>query len=127
MVDTFLFSDLDNQLGEGKTPLLVYDEEAINVSIENILGTSPGSRWFRPTFGGPLRRFLFYPITETTATAILMASKNAIERWENRVRVLIQQSSVIPNYDEQSYTVNIVYEYDQDKIGEYSATLRKPQ
>lgn len=69
------------------TKVEVYDEEAINTSIENILLTIFSERIFIPSFGSALQLVLFDAITETDAVNIFSGLLNAIELWETRVIV----------------------------------------
>jgi len=64
-----------------------YDESAIKNSIINILNTIPGERFLIPEFGANLKKYLFLPVTKTTAEAIGNTILDAIEKWEPRVTI----------------------------------------
>ena len=63
------------------------DENAINNSIENILGTSYGERVFNPSFGSILTNVLFETLTEARGEQILDQLIADIERWEDRIAI----------------------------------------
>jgi len=62
-------------------------EDNVRESLRLILLTEPGERLMREEFGCGLRRYLFEPNTVTTRALIREQIKQAIARWEPRVRV----------------------------------------
>ena len=70
------------------------EEEAVRRSIELILGTPRGARVMRPDFGSELSSFLFRPITATNRIRIANTAKEALVRWEPRIKVLDIQVEV---------------------------------
>lgn len=118
-----VYSDLDNQLGQFNTPLIVSNRDAINVALENIFSTAPGSRWWFVDMGASIRSFLFHPLNDTTALLILMHAHNTIARLEKRVELIMPSSSVIPNYADNCYDIEFVYQYDVSNIGSFSRKL----
>lgn len=64
------------------------NENAVKTSIRNLLLTTPGERFFQPTFGGNLRALLFEPFTPTTAAAARDLIKTGIENFEPRARLI---------------------------------------
>ena len=91
------YSDLDNQLGQFNTELIVRDRDAINVALENLFSTSVGSRWWFPDFGASLRQFLFMPLTEHTATLIIMHLNNVVSTYEKRIQLILPRCTVVEN------------------------------
>lgn len=65
----------------------VLNENAVKASIENILGTSRGSRIFLPQFASGLNSFLFDPINQRILDNFSDNMKETIELWDNRVNV----------------------------------------
>ena len=120
---SIVYSDLDNRMGQFNSDLIVTNRDAINVALENIFSTSPGSRWWIVDMGANLRSFLFHPLNETTALLILMHSHNIIARFEKRVELIIPSSSVTPNYADDSYDIEFVYRYDVSNIGNFTRKL----
>jgi len=64
------------------------EEESIKRSIEVILGTAKGERVMRPEFGSDLPGYLFRPVNPSTRGRIAGAVKDALLRWEPRIRVM---------------------------------------
>lgn len=62
-------------------------EANIRESMRVILMTEPGERLRLPQFGAGLGRFLFEPNIVVTHTLIRERIKDALERWEPRIRV----------------------------------------
>lgn len=117
--DPNLFVNIDNNNE------LVYDEYAINQSILTILGTTRGSRLFRPDFGASLYAMLFEPMTDASASKIRNAIIVAIENWETRIT--LTNSSVVPSYSEQTYyvTLNYIIPQLQDRAASFAFSLVK--
>ena len=65
----------------------VLNENAVKASIENILGTSRGSRIFLPQFASGLNSFPFEPINQRILDNFSDNMKETIELWDNRVNV----------------------------------------
>lgn len=84
------------------------DANAIARSIKNIIVTRPGEKLFDPEFGTNITDSLFEQLDDTTADEIKDQIKFSINRFEPRVRYI---SSIIdPNYEENAFNVQIVYE-----------------
>lgn len=62
-------------------------EANIRESMRVILMTEPGERLRLPQFGAGLGRFLFEPNIVVTHTLIRERIKDALQRWEPRIRV----------------------------------------
>jgi phage baseplate assembly protein W len=62
-------------------------EDNVRESIRIILMTEPGERLRLPQFGAGLGRFLFEPNTVATHAQIAERIRDALVRWEPRVRV----------------------------------------
>jgi len=73
-----------NQRGE---IALVSGEKDIEQSIEIILGTRPGERVMRPTFGCRAQELIFEPRDATTFTLMKTYVEEALKFWEPRINV----------------------------------------
>lgn len=94
-----------------KGPLLVDNEEAVNLQILNILGTPIGSEDFEPTYGSNLPFRLFENITDTMAFLIEQDTITALRTWMyNRIRLIQPGTEVVPYIEEDCYIVNIRYQ-----------------
>lgn len=117
-VDKFTASDKQNQIySDFLTNLSSHpasndivrfvNENAVTRSIKNLMLTDKGERLFQPKIGSNIRRMLFEPMGPATATAISKYVSDTIENYEPRAKVI--RIDVIPNYDRNAYTINIVY------------------
>lgn len=67
---------------------LAQGEEDILQSIAIILGTRPGERVMRPTFGCRVYELVFEPRDATTASLIETYVYEALDFWEPRIQML---------------------------------------
>jgi len=74
-----------------KTKGEVLNEDAINLSIENILSTLRGERLFSPFFGSKLQVQIFESIDIFTARNLLDELLYIIDLWEDRITVIVHQ------------------------------------
>ena len=81
---------------------------AIARSVRNIVFTTPGEKFFDPSFGSRITESLFENIDEITASVIIDEIRESIENYEPRVQLI--DVLVFPNYDNNAFDVNIVYE-----------------
>ena len=104
-------SDLNTfyNIGFNSRNLLIGGEDSINNSILNLLSIIPGELLFEPEFGSYIQRYLFDPVDALTASSIKEWTIQAIKRWLPHLILDINKSVVIPNSDNQSYTVLIYY------------------
>lgn len=56
-------------------------------SVEDILGTSLGSRRQRPDYGSKLRQFVDLPVTEGWKSAVQAEVARSLGRWEPRLKL----------------------------------------
>jgi phage baseplate assembly protein W len=75
------------QIGPNGGIALVGGETEIEQAILIILRTSPGQRVMRPEFGCDLHELVFMPNNSDTAARIKRAVRQALGRWEPRIRV----------------------------------------
>jgi phage baseplate assembly protein W len=90
----FAHSDWDPEESPGfaLTPTgavaMIQGDASIRQALLLLLSTHPGERVMRPTYGCDLRRIVFAPNDDTTAGLAIHYVRQAIERWEPRVRIL---------------------------------------
>ena len=106
------------------------DDENIRQSMMLILGTAPGERMKRPTFGGAIHDILFEPNTSVTAAKIEYEVKRALLEFEPRVDDIEVDAMPDPMEESRmnvtiSYTIrktntksNLVYPFYLRKEGE---------
>lgn len=71
---------------DGTIALAAYEED-VRQAIRIILGTEPGERVMRPTFGAGLRSFVFEPISTMTISRLENRVREALITWEPRIDV----------------------------------------
>ena len=104
-----IFSDVNGNYGADGDPELLVNLRAIEMSLENIMGTTKGERFFLPEFGSDLLRIVHQPISEATAQELLDVLARAIRIWEPRVDVILSRSQIVPDYDRNLYQILVGY------------------
>ena len=87
--------------------MVVKDFVAIKKSVQNLLTTYPGERFFNPNVGSRITRLLFDPVDYINATSIRSEIEYTIGAFEPRV--LLNSVSVEPNFNEDGYDIVINY------------------
>jgi uncharacterized protein len=67
--------------------MLVTGSEDIDQSIRIILGTRPGERVMRPTFGCRAYELIFEPVTAATYSQLQEYVYEALQMWEPRIEL----------------------------------------
>ncbi len=99
---TFQSSPLNDDL------IALKNANAIARSLRNIVFTLPGEKFFNPNFGSRITESLFENIDEISATVIVDEIRESIDNYEPRVELI--DVNVNPDYDNNGFDVNIVYE-----------------
>ena len=81
---------------------------AIARSVRNIVFTTPGEKFYEPSFGSRITESLFENIDEITASIIIDELRESIENYEPRVQLI--DVKAFPNYDNNAFDVTVVYE-----------------
>ena len=84
------------------------NENAISRSIQNIVFTLPGEKFFDPDFGSQLYGILFENIDNISALKIKDEISQSITNFEPRVN--LTDVKVSPNFDNNEFNVTIIYE-----------------
>jgi uncharacterized protein len=71
----------------GGIELSAYDED-VREAVKIVLGTDPGERVMRPTFGAGLNALVFEPLSTTTIALVKHRVETALVTWEPRIDVL---------------------------------------
>lgn len=71
-----------------KELLMTADEDDIRKSMEILLSTTIGERFLQPLYGCNLEQYVFEPLSATISTEIRLTVKNAIDRFEPRIKLL---------------------------------------
>lgn len=103
-----------------------FDEEAINLSINNILSTIFTERLFKPSFGSSLQLMLFETIAETQQLQHILNSIIAsLKQWETRIFILEDQC--IADFDPENHLLSLQIPYIINKSGilnSYESNIR---
>jgi len=88
------------QLSANRAVSLVHDEAAVRQAVLLLLTTRPGERLMRPEYGCMLHTLLFSPNDDTTAGLAMHYVRQALERWEPRIRILRLDAGRNPAFGE---------------------------
>jgi len=98
----------------------VTSQEAIENAIVNILSTNIGSVPGHPAFGSNVTKYLFEILDPLTKELIKTEIKYALERWEDRVRIVKVDVDEDADYNrievEMTYTLKIDKEAEESFI-----------
>lgn len=83
------------------------DEEAIKISLKNLLRLSVYDKPFNPEIASPLHRMLFEPVDSPTATLMQMDLRFLISQYETRIENTL--IGIKPYPEENKYEVTIEY------------------
>ena len=108
MVERFEAFNFPVRVDQSAGQILKQTEYSAYVSqlIRQVLLTAPGDRVNRPDFGAGLRRLLFAPTDDTTATLLKTTIFQSLERW---LGTLIRVDEINTSFDEGRLDVTIVY------------------
>ncbi len=87
---------------------LVSSDVDIAQSIQIILGTHPGERVMRPTFGCRVHEMMFEPRDSTTMSLIKKYVDEALQLWEPRIQVFAINTE---SSDDQDGAIFVEIEY----------------
>jgi phage baseplate assembly protein W len=100
-LDSFAITPYGNQLGR------VTDAQAVNQSLKNLILTNLGERLFQPFVGSNITNSLFEINDSILAGNIDFLVRNTVEN--NEPRALIQDVTIIPNDEDHTFSISIVY------------------
>ncbi len=103
----------DISMSFGANPLTndliaIKNANAISRSVRNIVMTIPGEKPFNPDFGSNVRNLLFENMDSISAGLIVDEIRTSIQNFEPRVELMTVEA--LPDFDNNSYDVNIVYD-----------------
>jgi phage baseplate assembly protein W len=87
----------------------VYDNDAIEQSIENIIATMFSERLFLPNFGSALAFALFENISSQTAELLLDSVIDTINIWENRIVIQSTECALTISSSDNSLSFSLPY------------------
>jgi phage baseplate assembly protein W len=90
--------------------------DKIRLAVLTILGTQPGERLMRPTWGCPLRSLVFAPLNAATANLARYYVQDALTRCETRI--LLDEVQAKPSTDDGQPLLLITVRYHLRVSGE---------
>ena len=87
--------------------IAIKNDNAIARSLRNIVFTLPGEKFFNESFGSRITESLFDNIDDITAAVIVDEISESIEN--NEPRVELKNVQAYPDYENNSFDVNIQY------------------
>ena len=100
--------------------------QAINNSLYNLFRCNIGARGpiFDPEYGTSLYPLLHEPLDYITAGKVRMFLIQAIQRWEPRVILDMNRTTVVPNHNLPGFVVSIYYSLlGVNETGNYTINL----
>lgn len=96
-----------------RSPALdIYDVNAINNAVQNIIRTPVGSLEGMPDFGSRIQEILFQPIDHTTIELVKRLISEAIYKFEDRIILMSVDVQTIPEFNR--ITAVIKYRFKDD-------------
>lgn len=103
-----LYSDFRKDLlisPVSKDLALLKDEDAIKMSLRNLILTDPGERLMQPRLGAGIRELLFENITPGTLKVIERRIQSTIETYEPRVDLI--DINVSSQFDDNAVQIQV--------------------
>lgn len=110
--DTFAYDTSNKILTKGE----LFDYDAINQSIENILSTGFGDRLFNPFFGSSLGNMLFESMGNGFQSVNVDKLIDEILLWENRVTFIKNECGFEQDADNNTVTLYLSYIINRSRI-----------
>lgn len=88
-------------------------EDSVKQAIHLILGTAVGERIMEPSFGCKIHDLVFHPNNPNTCAQVSVAVREALTKWEPRIRKIRVKSYPDPR-DQNVVLINIEYEIRQE-------------
>jgi phage baseplate assembly protein W len=104
---------------------LCYDENSINQSLLTLFSTKRGERFFNPSYGSDIYKYLYEPFDKLTADNIVSELSNTINFWEGN-RLSITSINIDLNHSNLAYNVKIIYSIKSTPLsGTFEIKLQK--
>lgn len=106
-----VYVDVNPRLGSNRYGELVYDEVAVTQSIINLLSCPIGDRGrlFNVEYGSAHYSMLHEPMVPVTAMTLRAQIIQSLEKWEPRIQILYDQTTVDVDYTIPGYKLTVAY------------------
>jgi phage baseplate assembly protein W len=103
--------DVNSRIATNGKPDLLPNIQAINNSLFNLFATPIGTRGpiFQPEYGTGLYHILHEPLDLITSNKIKIVLIQAIQRWEPRIELDLNRTTVAPDYERAAFIVQVSY------------------
>lgn len=102
-----LYSDIDRI--DPKSGTYLYNLDSIGRSIMTILSIERGTVQFKRDFGSDLSSLLFEQLTPFTIFKIFNEVTTCIARWENRIKLDMSKTKIVPDATQSKVTADLVF------------------
>ena len=85
----------------------IINEQSIVQSIENLVNTRRGERFYQPNVGSDVQNSIFEPFSDLSGTTLMQSITNVIAQFEPRASNV--QVQVIPDITNNAYIVNVAF------------------
>lgn len=119
------YTDLNKSYGVDSRLPVVYDVEAINEAIDNLITTQVGERVFNRKLGSRLAQILFEPMTDSIVQDTIMQIHQVMIKFEPRIKINLNSSSIKTDVDNHQVDVFLQYTIvSTNQLGAFSKTIR---
>jgi phage baseplate assembly protein W len=84
------------------------DANAVYGELSNLFTYKTVERPLFPDFSLSVEKYLYEPINDLTAKALLDEINLAITKWITRIKII--KSNITPYYDDNTYMINLIFE-----------------
>ena len=92
-----------------KTDPLLYDMDSIYQSIDNMVNTMKGQRFFRPNYGIDLEEYLFDLIDVDTCLLLIKEISEQVEENDPRINVDLPNSEI--DIDPDNHRIDVYFTF----------------
>ena len=104
-----IWVDVNSDYYEDADPEIVIDIRAINNSLFNLFSCPIGSRPFQRDYGCQLIAYQMEPSDQTTADDLKFSLFQSIAKWEPRIIIDKNATSVVSAFDGAGFDINLFY------------------
>ena len=103
----------------------VYDENSINQSLRTLFSTKKGERFFNPSYGSDIYKYLYEPLDMDTGNRLVDEISKVVNFYEGS-RITITKLNVALDIEKLQYNITLIYQIKSTNLtGKFTQTLRK--
>lgn len=106
-----IWLDVNSNMSLNGRPDLLANVRALVNSLFNLFSCPIGARGpiFEPEYGCMLANMLQEPMDALSANKIKASLIQSVQKWEPRIEILLNQTSVTPDYNANAFRVTLVF------------------